>query len=308
MTETLLFLKKQKLRVGRQLQIATALSVTGGLFLVLQAWCLANIIGGVTTAQMDLTQTLPWVGTMLLSVFLRAILNYFAEETAFEAALRVKQALREQLISQIQRLGPASISDRNSGELSTLLSDNIDGIEQYYSKYLPAMSTAALIPLSILVFVFPQDWVSALILLLSAPLIPFFMVLIGRGAEKLNQQHWRELSRMSGHFLDTIQGLTTLKLFNASRREARLIADISEAYRLSTMKVLRVAFITALALEFFATVSIALVAITIGFKLLHGAFDFTSAFFYTTFSSRILPAIAFTGHTLSRSHDSGWSR
>jgi ATP-binding cassette subfamily C protein CydD len=141
------------------------------------------------------------------------------------------------------------------------------------------MALAALIPLSILAFVFPLDWRSALIMLLTAPLIPFFMLLIGRGAERLNQHQWKQLARMGGRFLDMIQGLTTLKLYNASRREAALIARLSEDYRHATMKVLRVAFLSALALEFFATVSIALVAVLIGFRLLAGELDFSTGFF-----------------------------
>ncbi|MCB1801751.1 MAG: thiol reductant ABC exporter subunit CydD, partial [Gammaproteobacteria bacterium] len=149
----------------------------------------------------------------------------------------------------------------------------------YYARYLPAMSLTVLLPLAILVVVFPTDWLSALIMLLTAPLIPLFMILIGKGTERLNQRQWRTLARLSAHFLDVIQGLTTLKLFNASRREISNIARISDDYRRSTMAVLRVAFLSSLALEFFATISIAVVAVSIGFRLLWGEMDFLYGLF-----------------------------
>jgi ATP-binding cassette subfamily C protein CydD len=166
-----------------------------------------------------------------------------------------------------------------SGEISTTLSDGIEALDGYYARFLPAMALAVWVPLSILVFVFPLDWQSALVMLLTAPLIPFFMVLIGKGAERLNRDQWRKLSRLGARFLDTIQGLGTLKMFNATRREAQLIARASEEYRVSTMKVLRVAFLSSLALEFFATISIAVVAVLIGFRLLFGEMDFLAGFF-----------------------------
>ncbi|WP_462322040.1 thiol reductant ABC exporter subunit CydD, partial [Halochromatium sp.] len=125
----------------------------------------------------------------------------------------------------------------------------------------------ALIPLAILIVVLPLDWLSALIMLVTAPLIPVFMILIGSGVERLNQQLWKDLARMGAHFLDVIQGMTTLKLFNASRREAEVIARISDDYRASTMRVLRVAFLTSAVLELFSTLGIAIIAVFIGFRL-----------------------------------------
>ncbi len=141
------------------------------------------------------------------------------------------------------------------------------------------MALSACIPLAILVFVVPADWISGVIMVLSAPLIPLFMILVGKGTEALNQSQWRKLARMSAHVFDAIEGLTTLKLFNASRAEAAVVAAIADDYRESTMKVLRVAFLSSLALEFFATVSIAMVAVFIGFRLYDGQLHFLQGFF-----------------------------
>ena len=155
----------------------------------------------------------------------------------------------------------------------------MEALESYYARYLPAIALMALVPLSILAMVLPRDWVSLLVMLLTAPLIPFFMILIGKGAERRNQRQWRQLTRMSAHFLDVIQGLTSLKLFNASRREAAVVARISDDYRQTTMSVLRVAFLSSFALEFFSTISIAVVAVLIGFRLYWGEMSFYDGFF-----------------------------
>ena len=191
----------------------------------------------------------------------------------------VKEDVRSRLVRHLQALGPTYLHTRHSGELTVTAVDGVEALEPYYARYLPQMALVSLLPLALLAFVFPQDWVSGFVLLVSAPLIPLFMVLIGSRAEQLNRRQWRKLARMSAHFLDVLQGLTTLKLFNASRREAQLIARISEDYRHSTMAVLRVAFLSALVLEFFATVSIALVAVLIGFRLLRAEMGFEAGFF-----------------------------
>ena len=137
----------------------------------------------------------------------------------------------------------------------------------------------ALLPFAILTVTLSLDWLSALVMVVTAPLIPFFMILIGKGTEKLNQKQWRKLARLSAHFLDMIQGLTTLKLFNISRQEAETVSRMAEDYRSTTMSVLRVAFLSSLVLEFFATVSIAIIAVFIGFRLLYGEMSFFDGFY-----------------------------
>ena len=273
------FLKGQKTLAGRHLSLAVGLGVLAGFLLILQAWCLARIVDGVIFQQQTLVEVMPWAWGMLALLLVRAGLAYASEQVAFQAAAVVKQALRERLFERLQALGPLYLAGQRSGAIAMVLTDGVEALEAYYARYLPAMSLAGLIPLAILAFVLPMDWQSALVMLVTAPLIPFFMILIGKGAERLNQSQWRQMARMSGHFLDVIQGLTTLKLFNASRREAKVIARIADDYRNATMKVLRVAFLSSLALEFFATVSIAIVAVLIGFRLLFGELDFFTGFF-----------------------------
>jgi len=187
--------------------------------------------------------------------------------------------VRTALVRRLQALGPAYVRTRHSGEIAAAVVDGVEALESYYARYLPQVALVALVPLPILACVFARDWISGLILLCTVPLIPLFMVLIGGRAERLNRLQWRKLARLSAYFLDTLQGLTTLKLFNAARREAALVARLSDDYRRSTMSVLRVAFLSALALEFFATAGIAVVAVLIGFRLLYGQIDFETGFF-----------------------------
>ena len=273
------FLRSHKHHAGQYLSLAVGIGALAGFLLILQAWCLAHIVDGVIFAKQGLQPLMPWFLALLGLFLLRALLAWSAEQIAFQAAIRVKLALRQQLYRHIQKLGPAFLSDQRSGDLTNTLSDGIEALEAYYARYLPAISLMALLPLSILVFVFPLDWISALVMLGTAPLIPLFMILIGKGAERRNQQQWRRLARMSGHFLDVIQGFTSLKLFNASRREADVIARISDDYRRSTLSVLRIAFLSSFALEFFSTISIAIVAVLIGFRLYWGEMDFFHGFF-----------------------------
>ena len=259
--------------------LAAGLGVLGGVLLIPQAWLLAHAVNAVVLEHAELAQILPWLWPLPAIFVARFAITYASARVATRAAIIVKEDVRGRLVRHLQALGPTYLHTRHSGELAVTVVEGVEALEPYYSRYLPQMALVSLMPLALLVFVFPQDWWSGLVLLVSAPLIPLFMVLIGGRAEQLNQRQWRKFARMGAHFLDALQGLTTLKLFNASRREAQLIARISEDYRISTMAVLRVAFLSALVLEFFATVSIALVAVLIGFRLLHGEMGFQAGFF-----------------------------
>lgn len=273
------FLKAQKPLTGGYLRLSVGLGLLSGLLLIAQAWSLASIVNAVIFEQAKLGDVVYYLAALLAIFLVRAGLNQASERAAVEAAMRVKRDLRRRLHQRLFDAGPLYLNNERSGELVNTLVDGVDALENYYARYLPTMSLVALIPLSILVFIFPIDWISGLIMVVTAPLIPFFMILIGKGTERLNKKQWRKLARMSAHFLDMIQGLTTLKLFNASRREAQVIARISDDYRRSTMSVLRVAFLSSLLLEFLSTVSIAMVAVIIGFRLMYGELDFFYGFF-----------------------------
>ena len=249
-----------------------------GLLLIVQAWLLAHVVDRVVIDHLGLAAVWRYLWGMLAVFVARAVVALFADAVAFEAAAAVKQTLRGELTRKIAALGPGFVAGQRTGDLTNLLLESVDELGKYYAEYLPQMPLAAFIPAAILVFVFPTDWVSGIIMLITAPLIPFFMILIGKGTERLNQRQWRKLAWMSAHFFDVIEGLTTLKLFNASRAEGEIIGRISDDYRRSTMDVLRVAFLSSLVLEFFATISIAMIAVYVGFRLYYGDMHFLPGF------------------------------
>ena len=260
-------LKDQTPQAARWLRLTVALGLAGGVLIILQAWLLAHVIDAVAFAGAGLAEVQAWLWPLLGVFLLRAAAAWGSEQTAFRAAGTVKQALRDRVFRHMQQLGPAWLAGQRSGSLSEDLTRGIEGLHDYYARYLPAMTLTVLIPVAILLVVLPLDWLSGLVMLFTAPLIPLFMILIGQGVEAVNQRQWKQLARMGAHFLDVIQGITTLKLFNASRREADIIARISDDYRQSTMQVLRLAFLSSAVLEFFATIGIAIIAVFIGFRL-----------------------------------------
>ncbi|MBK1724848.1 thiol reductant ABC exporter subunit CydD [Thiocystis violacea] len=261
------WLKSQQHLAGKMLTLTVWLTTTNGILAVVQAWFLAVILNGVIFNGANLAGIGPWLWVLLALFGVRAAIVWLAERAAFGAAAGVRVALRDQVYRHLQRLGPSYLAGQRSGALVETLTKGIDDLEAYYARFVPAMSMVMILPLAILTAVMPIDWLTGLVLLVTAPMIPLFMILIGSGAEARNQRQWKQLARMSAHFLDVIQGLTTLKLFGASRREVEVVARVSNDYRASTMQVLRVAFLSSAVLEFFASVGIALVAVFVGFRL-----------------------------------------
>jgi ATP-binding cassette subfamily C protein CydD len=266
-------------RIRSPLKLCVAVGFASGMLVIAQAALLAWVVNAVVVDGRGLGAVWPALAAMVPIFALRFVAAQAAERFAFAGAANVRQALRGELLRKIQALGPAWLKNEASGALSSHLVAGIEALEGYYARWLPNRALTALLPLAILVVIFPVDWVSGLVLLLTAPLIPVFMILLGKDAVEANQRQWRRLARLSARFLDTLAGLTTLKLFNASRREAEIVARISDAYRQSTMQVLRIAFLSSVALEFLSTVSIAMVAVLIGFNLLYGKVHFQPAFF-----------------------------
>lgn len=228
-------------------------------------------------------QTLAALGEMLAFFgfvsLLRAMFSWMQQGFADRAAGFAKTGLRERIGRYLQQAGPAYIHTQRSGELSNTLVNGVEALDAYFREFLPQIFLSALVPLLILLIVFPLDLLSGIVFLLTAPLIPLFMALIGAAAGALNRRQWKSLSHMSAHFLDVLQGLATLKILGRSKEQIQTIARISTDFRLATMKVLKVAFLSALALEIVATISIAIVAVEVGLRLLYGKMDFQTALF-----------------------------
>lgn len=259
------------------LSVGLGLGIT--LLAVAQAWLFSRVVAGVFLAGDTLKTVRTSLELMLGIIVLRAAAQWLSEISAHEAAARLQFSLRQRLLSQIVSLGPVYTQGERAGELITTVVEGIESLEEYIAKYLPQLLQAVGIPLLILVFVFPRDWESGLILLLTGPLIPVFMILIGKLAEKKSLQQFQSLSWMSAHFLDVLQGLTTLKVFGRAKDQTRVIERVSESFRKTTLSVLRIAFLSALVLEFLATLSTALVAVAIGLRLVYGTLSFSSGLF-----------------------------
>ena len=277
------------LRSARHERLALALTIglglSGGILTVLQARYLSQAVAQVFLSGATLPALRPGLIALLLVAIVRAGAMWGGESAAARVAAGVKSQLRVRLFAHLQALGPAythsaaSAEGERSGELTNTMVEGIEALDAYFSQYLPQLALAALVPLTVLVFVFPLDAISGLVLLLTAPLIPVFMALIGTLADGLTRRQWTTLSRLSAHFLDVLQGLTTLKLFGRSREQVEVIAEMSERFREATMDVLRVSFLSALVLEMVATLSTAVVAVEIGLRLLYGHLSFAQAFF-----------------------------
>ncbi len=260
------------------LALAIGLGAGGGTAVVAQAYLLSLAVSRVFLDGQALGDVLWLLVAFLLLSLVRAGLTWGAEAAADRVASRVKHDLRMQLTAHLLDLGPAYARGERSGELANTAVEGIEALDAYVRQYLPQLALAALVPLTVLLLVFPLDWVSGLVMLLTAPLIPIFMVLIGSLAESLTRRQWTSLSRMSAHFLDMLQGLTTLKLLGRSREQFQVIAQISDQFRGATMGVLRVTFLSALVLEMVATISTAVIAVQVGLRLLNGQMPFQQGF------------------------------
>ena len=262
------------LRRARAARIYLALTVALGwataALVLAQALLLARAIteifhGGAALA--DLSGSL---GLLLGIALLRAAVAWVQESAAHASAASVKRELREAVLAHAVRLGPAWLAGERSAELAVLATRGLDGLDPYLARYLPQLVLSVVVPLTVLVAVGLRDPLSALILLVTLPLVPMFGALVGWATERAQARRWTELQRLAGYFLDLVRGLPTLKVFGRSRGQLRGIREQGEAYRRTTMAVLRVSFVSSLTLELLATISVALVAVTIGVRLVAG--------------------------------------
>lgn len=282
----LVWLKSQKKACGWFLKLSVWCGILSAIALIVQAYLIATLLDGVIigngllgfgadSAQSTIgaSDYLPHLMALIGLMLLRAGLAYARERASFEAGRRLRQHIRSAVMDKLTRLGPAFIKGKPAGSWASIVLEQVEDLQDFYARYLPQMTLAGVIPLLILVAVFPINWAAGLILLLTAPLIPLFMILVGMGAADANRKNFNALARLSGHFMDRLKGLATLKLFNRGDAELKVIEKASEEFRSRTMSVLRMAFLSSAVLEFFAAVSIAVLAVYFGFSYL-GHLDF----------------------------------
>lgn len=274
---TYLFRHVRSVRLA--ISVLVALSILTGVFIVMQAHYLAQIVNAVFLDRWGLSQVITPLALLLLVMIARAALIWGSEVTAQRAACTVKKTLRQRLFAHLLRLGPLYASGERSGELVQTLSEGVESVDAYFGQLIPQLCATLCIPLLILVVIFTTDWLSGVILLVTMPLLPFFMLLIGKQAGAMTQRRWQVLSQMSAHFLDVLQGLPTLKLFGRGPAQRETVRRVSERFGAITLQVLRIAFLSSLVLEMGATICTAIIAVEIGLRLLYGTMPFAQAFF-----------------------------
>ena len=262
--------------------VASGVLITG--LILAQAWLLARVITGAWAGEgMDV------LGGMIAAVaavaIVRALLAYLAETSALHSAARTKSQLRRRLVAHVTGSGKVWLAEGGdhqdgspkAGELLTLTTRGLDALDEYFSRYLPQLVLAAIVPVAVLTVVFWADWISGIVILVTLPLIPIFMALIGMHTRQRTERQWKLLSRLGGHFLDVVEGLPTLAVFRRAKAQATIIRQVGDDHRKATMGTLRIAFLSAFALELLATLAVALVAVEVGLRLLGGHMDYQTA-------------------------------
>ncbi|WP_328710285.1 thiol reductant ABC exporter subunit CydD [Microbispora hainanensis] len=265
MHKDLLRLARAERGVCVHLACCLVAAVLAGLLVLVQAELLAGVLSG----RFAVAALLP----LALVVACRGLLGWAQGVLAGRAATALKSALRRLLLGRVEGLGPAY----RSGELVTLAGRGLDALDPYLTGYLPSVAVAGIVPLAVVVRLFVADLATAVIVVLTLPLIPVFGALVGWTTKTVTERQWRALARLGGHFLDVVRGLPTLRAFGRARYQASVIREVAEAHRAATMRTLRVAFLSSLVLELVASLSLALVAVPVGLRLLSGSLDLRTA-------------------------------
>lgn len=250
------------------LVLAGAAPLLGGVLLVVQAWLLASVLDAAIARQVPRHELAGGILGIAGLMLLRACITWAGERAGADASERIKRHVRQSLFRRLVLKGPHWSRSRAAGELASAVVDQVEALDGFFAKYLPAMAAAALLPVAFSVLLFPVDVIAGLVLLITAPLIPLFMALVGWGAQGASRRHLRAFARLSGFFADRLRGLSTLKLHGRAEAEAASVVAASDALRQRTMSVLRIAFLSSAVLEFFAALGVAGVAVYIGLTYL----------------------------------------
>lgn len=276
-------LDRRLLRHARAARTYVALSVllggvTAGL-VIAQAWLVAGLVDDGFSKHEGLSALTAPMSALLAVIVGRAGLGWLSEAAAHRASARVKSQLRGQLLARLVALGPAVLAERGTADLATLATRGVDALDGYFSRYLPQLALAIVVPTAVLAVVLGQDWVSALIIAGTVGLLPLLTVAIGMATRRRTDRQFRSLQSLAGRFLDAVGGLPTLKVFGRAKAQAAAIRDVTDSYRRTTMHALRLAFVSSLAMELIASLSVAAVAVSVGLRLIGGDLSLRTALF-----------------------------
>jgi thiol reductant ABC exporter CydD subunit len=263
----------------RYLVLTVGLGGCTAFLVVAQAWLLAAAVSGTFIDHKGLAQLKVPVALLFLVVLARALVGWLSERVADRTSARAKSELRQALTERVAGLGPSGLDRQQTGGLTVLATSGIDALDAYFARYLPQVFLAVIVPVAVVIVALGADWISAVIVAVTVPLIPLFMGLVGQTTQEKMARQACHLQRLAGHFLDVVAGLPTLKVFGRAKAQAQAIADMTDQYRVATIDTLKVAFLSSLILELLATMSVALVAVAVGLRLLGGHVGFSTALF-----------------------------
>lgn len=286
------FLLKQLTQKQRsRLLLAVFMGVLATIAMIMQWYALAQLTYDLIIQQQPFAEQSMLILLIVVSLILRSVLIRAQEHYSQLASLHAREILREQVLNGWQQTSALIHSQRSPGAAASQLIEDVESMDGYFARFWPQQLLAVLTPLLILIVVFYYNWLAALFLLVAAPLIPLFMMLIGWGAEAVNQRFFYQRQRLAGHFLDRVKHLTTLKLFAAENEALTEVEERSQDYRQVVIKTLKLAFLSSAVLEFFTSVAIASIAIYIGFALF-GSISWGPAADITLFSGLFILLLA----------------
>ncbi|MDF2152376.1 cysteine/glutathione ABC transporter permease/ATP-binding protein CydD [Vibrio sp. CAU 1672] len=260
------WLKQQSKLAKRWLTIAIGLGVVSSVFLLAQAALLASILHQLIIEHIDKSELIWHFVGLGITVIARAACTWGREIAGYRCGEQIRSYIRQMILDKVHQLGPAYIKGKPAGTWATLILEQVEDMQDFFARYLPQMSLSVLVPFIILVVVFPVNWAAGLIFLITAPLVPLFMALVGIKAADANRKNFKALQRLSGHFYDRLQAMTTIRLFDRTQAETEVLKGASEVFRTRTMDVLKIAFLSSAVLEFFTSISIAITAVYFGFS------------------------------------------
>lgn len=259
------WLRGQQKVIKKYMHLNVLLGTISSVLMIGQMWLLATMLQKMIVEKQRPTAFLIEISLLFLCFVFRAILIFLRERVGFKAGQTLRLSLRQQILSKMESVGPVVLQQKPAGSWATLMLEQVENLHNFYARYLPQQFLSLIVPLVILCFVFPINWAAGLILFATMPLLPLFMVLAGMKAVEANQRNIGILSRISGQFLDKLKGLETIRLFGQAEKQTEQIYQSTEDFRISTMDVLKMAFLSSAVLEFFTAVSVAVMAVYFGF-------------------------------------------
>lgn len=262
------WLRAQPKPIKKLMRANIALATLSAFILVVQTYFLATLLDKLIMQNVPRDELIPYFLGLIIGFGLRAIILWVREKIGFRSGQLLRNHIRQKILDKIHLVGPATINQKPAGSWASIMLEQVENLHNFYARFLPQQSLSAIVPVVIFIAVFPLNWAAGLILMITAPLVPLFMIIVGIAAADNSQKNMDTLSRLSAQFLDRLRGLETLRLFNRTSEQTEHIENATEDFRETTMDVLKLAFLSSAVLEFFTSISIALMAVYFGFSYL----------------------------------------